>query len=155
MSRTSMRLTRSMLPSPARDLVPDEVSDTQLAFWWAAFELGRSAAGAGAPNAPGSMDLAAGSGTAARIDLAVVQDDQANQDDQVEPEWVESVIAYGVGRAPGADPMVIDQLLRQDAKVSPWIETGDLPSERVWTMVVDGVLERAKLAKDPTAGMGE
>ena len=150
MSRTSMRLTRSMLPSPARDLVPDEVSDSQLAFWWAAFELGRSAA---------TANPAAGSRVAAVTDPAadqLNQVDQVNQDDtQGEPEWIDSVIAYGCGRAPGADPAAVEQLLRGDAKVSPWIEAGALPSERVWTMVVDGVLERAHLVRDPTAGMGE
>ena len=144
MSRTSMRLTRSMLPQPARDLVPSEVTDPQLAFWWAAFELGRSAAATANP--------AAGSRVAAGDDPAA---DQLNQVDQGDPEWIDSVIAYGCGRAPGADPAAVEQLLRQDAKVSPWIEAAALPSERVWTMVVDGVLERAHLVRDPTAGMGE
>ena len=151
MSRSSMRLTRSMLPQPARDLVPDEVTDSQLAFWWAAFELGRSAAAA-------ALDPAAGFATAAGIDGApglqtVDQGDQV--DDQVEPEWVDHVIAYAASRAPGADQDALGQLLRTDDQVGAWIERDELPSDRVWTMVVDGVLERARLVKDPMAGMGD
>ncbi len=151
MSRSSMRLTRSMLPQPARGLVPDEVTDSQLAFWWAAFELGRSSAAA-------ALDPAAGFATAAAVDgvPGLQTDDQGDQvDDQVEPDWVEHVIAYAVDRVPGANQDALGQLLRTDDQVSAWIERDELPSERVWTMVVDGVLERARLVKDPMAGMGD
>tara|TARA_Y100001963_G_scaffold27397_1_gene37326 strand:- start:3628 stop:4041 length:414 start_codon:yes stop_codon:yes gene_type:complete len=137
-----------MLPQPARGLVPDEVTDSQLAFWWAAFELGRSSAAA-------ALDPAAGFATAAAVDGVPGLQTVDQDGDQGEPDWVEHVIAYAVDRVPGANQDALGQLLRTDDQVSAWIERDELPSERVWTMVVDGVLERARLVKDPMAGMGD
>ena len=146
MSRTSMRLTRSMLPHPARDLVPAEVSDSQLAFWWAAFELGRSAAGSVA---------AAAINPAAASAAQVIDGDGDDLVIDGDPDWVDMVVDYAIHRAPAADPVAVADLIKGDRAVVEWIEQRNLPSERVWTMSIDGILEAARLVKDPTAGMGE
>ena len=138
-----MKLTREMLPQDVLDHLPDEVEDTQIPFWWAAFERGRGAMKGATKLQPSPTPAI----PAPDISLMKPLDLGSNYGDP-EPEEERGVVDDLVPYAKGWHPTLNDELFINVCKTHPelqgWLRRGKLPGQRIMEGIIHDLVVKTK-----------
>ena len=137
-----LRLTREMLPEDVLIHLPDEVDDTQIPFWWAAFERGRASTRTSSrrqasptPAIPApDMDLSK------PLDLG---SDYGDSPDQGQGLLVE-LIEYAKGWHPNLNEELFTHACKTYPEIQGWLRGRKLPGQRVMQGVIEEMIIKTK-----------
>ena len=142
MPRTaSVRLTKKMLPPHVQEYVPDDLQDSDLPLWYAAFETGRASVE--------PLHIKERRITPSVKEMPITT--EANYGDpepvvgQKEPDEdsvFSELLDYVNSNHPVIDIRLFAELARKEKEINNWIKNKSLPSGRLMNMVIDSLVEK-------------
>lgn len=141
-------ITRDHLPPHVQAHLPEDLDDTQLAFWWAAFSKGFEAAAATPRHTP-DLDLGP---TGAELQATMTTEANYGEPEPVVDERAErTALALRVAQAnvtlDGIEPDRLLAALWADQALVDWRDGNDSTDPRILEAQVQRALEHAKLMR--------